>query len=60
MRFYLKTLSDASVTAKNGKFLLWNVQYHVANTEAKTIWPKADTKNTNQKNPKTFTAKNTK
>lgn len=46
----------ASVTAKNGRLLLRYVQYHVAKIVARTICPKADTKNSNQKKPKTFTA----
>lgn len=56
MRTDLKTVHAASVTAKNGKLLLRKVQYHVAKIVASTIWPKADTKNSNQKKPKTFIA----
>jgi len=42
------------VSAKNGTFFLWNVQYHDANAMANTVCEKADTKFISQNIPKTL------
>lgn len=56
--FYLTDLPRPTVNVKYGTSFLWNVQYHVANVAAKTISPRADTKNTPQKKPNTLNAYN--
>jgi hypothetical protein len=55
--WYLSTLQVASSTAKNGRFDFRNVQYQVANTEAKIIWPRAETKKDPQRKASRLNAK---